>query len=64
MNMKLGNFIPRDFNRVSEADDFTLNVADRIDTFEEAVEVFDTCESEGAPPSGALLGWKIQSRYE
>jgi hypothetical protein len=55
VDLNVGRFIGRDLDRVSERDDFTLNVVPNLGRFYEAREARDS--------EGNLLGWRIQPRY-
>lgn len=44
-------FIKRDFSRISEKDDFTLRVKDRIGKYQGYFKIFDD--------NNILVGWKI-----
>ena len=48
-------FIARDFNRVSEKDDFTLRVKDRLANYYDYFEIFE---------DSVLIGWELKVRYE
>lgn len=44
-------FIKRDFNRISEKDDFTLRVKDRIGKYQGYFEIFSE--------DNILIGWEV-----